>query len=217
MCFCTVAGAEVDVGDLSGDVMGKVFMEGEFLDGDILKISVLSQDMIQPVLGIAFHLKYDFDFLKFLKYEPGEFLERGGDPFYLVENKDGKLIFGETLRREDSFPVGGDVIADFYFQIVEEDEFNFTFENGVVSTLDVVRQDLDRIIWEDLISERDQGDGYLLASDYQNSVFGKDGFSNLSSVFSLLVVVLAIVAALVLIFSLKKQEKKRPESSVNFK
>lgn len=131
---------------------GKVSMLGEFLDGDILKISVNTENIQQPVLGLAFHLSFDPEKLKFLRYDPGDFLEIGGDPFYLVTLSDqkDKIIFGETLRYNDSFPVGGGLIADFYFQIENGNEFDFTFEKGVVSTLDPTRQDIDKINWEPL-------------------------------------------------------------------
>lgn len=135
-----------------GEIIGTVSMSHEFLDGDILKISVHASDMVMPILGLAFHLNYDGEKIKFLKYEPGEFLERGGDPFYLVQNDERKneIIFGETLRRNDNFPLGEGPVADFYFQISKKDAMNFEFKNGVVSTLDVVRQDIDEIVWENL-------------------------------------------------------------------
>lgn len=135
-----------------GEIIGTVAMSHEFLDGDILKISVYARDMVMPILGLAFHLNYDGEKIKFLKYEPGEFLEIGGDPFYLVQNDEQKneIVFGETLRRNDNFPLGEGLIVDFYFQIFERKAMNFEFKNGVVSTLDVVRQDINEIIWENL-------------------------------------------------------------------
>lgn len=134
------------------DYMGIVKMESEFLDGDILKVSVLAEEMQTPVLGLAFNLIFKKENAAFLKYQPGNFLERGGDPFYLVTNndEDGKIVFGETLRRKDDFPIGTGRVADFYFQVIERKGLEFNFENGVVSTLDTVRQDIEKIIWEDL-------------------------------------------------------------------
>jgi hypothetical protein len=109
--FCEDEAIEQD------EYTGKIYMEGEFLNGDLLKLSVSSDDMVYPIIGIAFHLVYDSQSLAFLKYEPGKFLERGGDPFYLVKNEEGKIFFGETLRRDDNFPIDGDVIADFYLRM----------------------------------------------------------------------------------------------------
>ena len=146
------------------DSNGKVYMQGEFLDGDILKISVWSENISSPTLGIAFHLKYEGDKLGFLKYLPGEFLEKGGDPFYLVKNDEikSRVIFGETLRRENSFPVGSGKITDFYFQIINEDQFSFKFDNAVVSTLETIRQDLDNVLFEDFSINRNDQKSILL-------------------------------------------------------
>jgi len=108
-------------------------------------------------------LSYDPEVLGFLRYDPGSFLERGGDPFYLVSamagpggEEIGKIVFGETLRRGDQYPVGDGLIAGFYFQELSSDvrdgtgSFKFEFENGVVSTLDTVRQDIDGVLFERL-------------------------------------------------------------------
>lgn len=142
----------VEESETGSDSKGIIDMQAEPLDHDILKISVMSIDMSTPVLGMAFHLNYDGNKIKFLKYEPGDFLEQGGDPFYLVQNeaKKNEIIFGETLRRDDKFPTGGGKIADFYFQIVKREPLNFNFKQGAVSTLDTVRQDIDKIVWNDL-------------------------------------------------------------------
>jgi hypothetical protein len=160
---------------------GTMYMQGEKLDGDILQISILAKDMTTPVLGIAFHLKYEKDKLAFLKYDPGNFLEIGGDPFYLVKNdeKTNEVIFGETLRRDDSFPLGGEKVTDVYFQILSGDKFSFEFKNGIVSTLDTIRQDIDLIAWENFMFDKNAktiadgsiGEASVLASSSQNWSF----------------------------------------------
>lgn len=207
----------------------KIYMRGEFLDGDFLKISVYSENVITPILGIAFHLKYDGEKVVFLRYEPGELLEKGGDPFYLVKNnsKENKIIFGETLRRDDRFPVSSGLISNFYFQIPNKNFFDtenflhFSFENGVISTLDTVRQDLDKIEWVALALDKNGNSipeeeaknidaGELLKADLSSSSFL--AHSNILWFVSGLV-----LSFLVLIFIAKKLEKKRHADSVNFK
>ncbi|MBD3360649.1 hypothetical protein GF366_02490 [Candidatus Peregrinibacteria bacterium] len=199
-------------------IMGGLYMEAEFLDGDILKVTVMAEEMLAPVLGIAFHLNYDEN-LAFLKYEPGEFLERGGDPFYLVQNNEEslKLIFGETLRRNDDFPLGEGLIVDFYFQILEESEFIFIFENGVVSTLNVVRQDLDKILWEDLTIGRDNEKEVIFSSkSTKNSVLNVQSDSDSSFIVPAFLIAMAFITGFVIVFFLRKQEKKRQDASVNY-
>ena len=188
---------------------GKVYMEAQSLDGDILQLSIKSEDMITPVLGIAFHLLYDKETLYFLKYEPGNFLERGGDPFYLVKNNQDKIIYGETLRRDDSFPVGEGVIAKFYFQILEDGVYKFLFENGVVSTLDTTRQDIDRIAWENLEYQNGES-GFLINSGeigsvipkLKNSVYSNEG----GFVFAIMgILFISLLSAVLIILFLRKK------------
>lgn len=148
-----------DIDSVSGvesesEQMGVVKMEADFLDDDILKITVLAQDMLSPVLGAAFHLDFPFEDLAFLRYEPGEFLENGGDPFYLVKADGSEIVFGESLRRDDDFPLGSGILVNFYFQILETKGYSFEFQKAVVSSLDSVRQDLDNIVFEDLFVEK---------------------------------------------------------------
>ncbi len=205
------------------EIMGKMLLDAEFLDGDILKISGIAQDIKAPVLGLAFHLKYDENKLAFLRYDPGDFLERGGDPFYLVTRDltGGRLIFGETLRRDDSFPVGGGVVSDFYFQILGGEEFAFNFENGVISTLDTVRQDIDKVVWEDLYIDKNGGilSTNVSGEDYSviDSMRLESSNFNVSRKAMLIVsICLSVGVLLALVFMIKMRGKKRHTTSVNF-
>jgi len=198
------------------DSNGKVYIQGEFLDGDILKISVWAENISSPTLGIAFHLKYEGDNLGFLKYLPGEFLEKGGDPFYLVKNDEikNKVIFGETLRRDDSFPVGSGKITDFYFQIINEEQFSFKFDNSVLSTLETIRQDLDNVLFEDFFINREDGNSILVD---QSSVLDnlKPKNTNIKIYYKLI-----FLSFLLLFLAIKIIKnyiwKKRHRTSVNF-
>lgn len=204
-----------------GDYIGTVYLEGEFLDGDILKISAFVEDFNVPILGMAFHLPYEGDALTFLKYEPGDFLEKGGDPFYMVsiDEIEKKVVFGETLRRDDNFPVGGGRIVDFYFQILEEGSHFFEFVNGVVSSLEVVRQDLDPVEWQDLSIAR--SDDYELVlgitgDDYSNSnTSGNIGKYNFENLFIMACLLLFFIASIVIV--VKKYRRKLQRPYVNFK
>jgi len=137
---------------------GRVYAEIEHLDHDILKVTVKCEKIETPVLGLAFHLEYQKDLLHFLRYDPGNFLEQGGDPFYIVTDNNSAVILGETLRRDDSFPVeGGDVVEIYFQKDASYDEtsiIEFKFKNGVVSGMDSTRQDIDRINFEDFSSAK---------------------------------------------------------------
>lgn len=207
--FCSSVFAEANI-DNSEVSYGTIYMQGEFLDGDILRISISSKDMTQPVLGIAFNLLYDAENISFLKYEPGEFLERGGDPFYLVRDNDfGEIIFGETLRRDNTFPIGSGVIANFYFQILNEAEFNFEFKKGVISTLDIVRQDLNQISWENLSLNRENNDFIAFSSTGENNIFQNNNFW-IDKLVPISLVLLSLIAFKFIVNFIKNRENKRP-------
>ena len=156
----------------------RVYLNGEFLNGDLLLISAEIENAQVPVLGTSFHLKYDENKLKFLRYEPGGFLEQGGDPFYLAKDieNEGKVIFGQTLRNDDRFPVGEGDLVQFTFQIEEEGIFAFEFDREVVSSLDEVRQDIDDVIFEDFSIERGSDKESVFASKLDINT-GEKGFS----------------------------------------
>jgi len=197
-------GVGVDGGEEFGDGFGEtvvegplVFLDGEFLNHDIFKVSVRVERALVPLLGAAFHLKYDPDELAFLRYDPGEFFEMGGDPFYLVmDSGKGRIVFGETLRRGDSFPVGEGVFVSIYFQEFGDGVYDFEFEKGVLSTLDEIRQDLDSVAFvggsfdrnavvndklgengEEYLDGRDEGESSR-GNPFSASVMGNFGGNN---------------------------------------
>lgn len=202
-------------------LQGRVVINDEYLDGDLLKISVVAEDFRTPVVGIAFHLKYEDQLVTFLKYEPGEYLESGGDPFYMVQNDEtgSKIIFGETLRGDDQFPLGEGKIADFYFQILNEQAIPFEFSKGVISTIEVIRQDIDHVEWKNLISSRLTDDQLVFSS--QDGVLGanisKKILKKLSFYSPILWLTSGIFIASAYLLIHQKYRKKRPMPYVNFK
>lgn len=194
-----------------------VSLNGEFLDGDLIKISAVANNIIDPIIGAAFHLLYENEKVAFLKYEPGEFFETGGDPFYLVQNNENlnKIIFGETLRRDDVFPTGSGKIANFYFQILDGENFNFQFENGVLSTLDTVKQDLSQISWEEI--NLDKSTNQTLFSAGIRTLVPSLENNKSFPLSSILLLIFAMICSILFIVFIKKRGDKRPESYVNFK
>lgn len=196
---------------------GTVYISGEFLDGDILKISVLSKEFSVPTLGIAFHLEYEGEKISFLKYEPGDFLELGGDPFYLVKNDNEKfeILFGETLRKNDTFPLDGGQIVDFYFQINNGEIFDFKFHNGVVSTLDTVRQDVDRVIFENIVIDKNDQNFVLSEGNFDNPTNQSFLYKYLNNSFvsTFVLLILATFSSVILIKLIKKYVKNKPSFS----
>lgn len=203
----------------------KVSIKGFFLDHDIVKISILAANMQTPVLGLAFHLNYDPETLTFLRYDPGDFLEKGGDPFYLVSTAatttnaaTGELIFGETLRRDDSFPIGDGEIASFYFQELDssQEKYSFEFKNGVVSTLNTVRQDIDNIQFENTILDKNSPPDASLTSPNKNNLEGNilGSSESSSSGFSLYLSLALGLGFFAMIILVIKSRTKRRQSKI---
>ncbi len=189
--------SNTEISESDPEFLGRVYMQGEFLDKDIIKVSVITEDMVVPVLGIAFHLVYDPQKLSFLRYDPGAFLEIGGDPYYLVQNNQNKVIFGSTLRKDDAFPVGGANLSNLYFQIIKGDSFNFEFSNAVVSTLDTVRQDIDPIDWQNLsLSKPEQS---ILAKSLPASVKNAGITNSIIKFWPVPLLTLAVLTSLLII------------------
>lgn len=186
-------------------------MSAEFPDEELLRIAVKADEMSVPVLGIAFHLEYDSESIAFLRYLPGNFLERGGTPFYVVKPlpEEGKIVFGETLKHDDSFPVGSGDIAYFDFQILSGFEWDFKFDRGVVSGTDTPRQDIDKVLWEDLrvdISTYEESasgklDAGFLSADVSSGIRDFSAFSPRNIVSSILFFV--AVALIIRLFKRK--------------
>lgn len=134
------------------DLRTGVLMKGKVLKDDKIKVDVEIKGVLTPVLGTAFHLNYD-DNLKFLKYAKGDFLEKGGKPTYLLKNNQEfrELIFGQTLKKTDDFPLDDGKLVSFYFTVKEKaGEYRFFFDRGVVSALNNGRKNIQGIYWRNL-------------------------------------------------------------------
>ncbi|PKL36542.1 hypothetical protein CVV38_01400 [Candidatus Peregrinibacteria bacterium HGW-Peregrinibacteria-1] len=209
-----------DIDDIDSQTVGAVRMEAMIIEDSILKVDVVMDDFKKPVLGVSFDLLYDEE-LRFLRYEPGEYLEQGGMPIYMVSEsvdsskssgfevvtnksassvslRDEYLVYGVTLKRDDSFPLGSGTLTSFYFELGDGKDFQLDFRRGVVSTLDTVRQDLDLVAWSNAVFDRA---GKNITEDFdqdgRQSEAGKSSFlsNNLGSfVMGGLFLVLIIIA-----------------------
>jgi len=195
---------------------GQIYMKGTMIDEEVIKINVLAKDLEIPVTGLSFYLNYTGENLSFLKYEPGEFLEDGGDPVYLVKDDDEKnqIVFGETLKRKDDFPKGGGLVASFYFQIIKKDGVKFEFKNGVVSVQEEVRQDLSKVKWQGLILSKSKiknpGNEDLEADNwnFEYSDSKRSGTSTQTWIIVAIATILMVTTSvLATVFFLKKNDK----------
>ncbi|MCK9186739.1 cohesin domain-containing protein [Candidatus Gracilibacteria bacterium] len=207
---------------------GRIFIEKNFIDDNSFKISVYAEDVFSPVIGVSFHLKYDAKKISFVEYKAGDFLEAGGEPFYLVKNspEKNKIYFGATLKKGDSFPTQGGKIVDFYFKIpeytmadqayadAENSKILFSFSNGNVSAMDNGAEKIKNIKFENSEINLLEKDGFSkrIASVFENFNFSKNKF------FFWCLFGMAIFGVVTLaLFLAFKYGKKRAVGSVNFK
>lgn len=221
---------------------GRIFIEKNFAD-NLLKISVYAEDVFSPVIGVSFHLKYEPKKVSFVKYTAGDFLESGGEPFYLVKDskEKNKIYFGETLKKTDTFPTQGGKIVDFYFKISDtvttEKSNNQTSDNAENSSSTSYDSSLDSTILFSFsngnVSAMENGTSKMKDIKFENSeinLLEKDGLSeSIASVFEnfdflnnkiflgILISACIFGGVTLALFLAFKYGKKRAGVSVNFK
>lgn len=199
-----------------GEHVGRVFLSAELYNQELLRIKAIAEDMEIPVLGTAFHLQYDSGNLAFLRHLPGDFLEKGGKPFYMAKDlpEQKKLVFGQTLKHDDGFPVGAGDLVYFDFQILGGTEWEFVFDRGVVSGPDPTRQDVDLVLWEDLfvsIRDFDYTDDEDFQSVASSSTDGSGNWGWLKSILDGRYVLPGIISLIGVFFAIRLFLSKRSQ------
>lgn len=113
-------------------------------------IAHVQAHMIDPLFGVAFDIHFP-DSLDFIRFEHGEFLEKGGSPLYLVQTSEaGKsLTTGISLKYGDLVQTGSGTLISFYFKHGTPLPPSFSFEHTVASNLiQGTRRDLANIQWQ---------------------------------------------------------------------
>lgn len=130
----------------------EIYIE-KFTDDGNLKIAIKTDGLQENAIGLAFELYYDSLSLEYLSYNPGNFLEQGGEPIYLVSEgfseQGSKIVAGITLKRTDNqISLGGDIIF-LNFRILNKTESTLNFEHTVISQINEngKRKDLENINW----------------------------------------------------------------------
>lgn len=238
--------SSVGDGAIESSKNGRIFIEKNFAD-NLLKISVYAEDVFSPVIGVSFHLKYEPKKVSFVKYEAGDFLENGGEPFYLVKDskEKNKIYFGETLKKTDTFPTQGGKIVDFYFKISDSvatnrsnNQTSGNTENSSITSHDSsTDSSLDSTILFSFsngnVSTMDNGASKMKDVKFENSeidllekdsltksiasVFGNFDFLNNKIFLGILISAFIFGGMTLALFLAFKYGKKRAGVSVNFK
>jgi len=106
-------------------------------------------ELEQPFFGIAFHLHYDEKLFEFDHYTLGDYFESDDTPLTMVskyKNKP-KIIAGISLKRGNLIHKKEGDFLNLYFRKKSEepDIFGFVFEEGIFSTFDKERRDVENV------------------------------------------------------------------------
>lgn len=117
---------------------------------NLIEVQIFGKDILSPILGLAFDLNFDNQLLAYAKYQPGSFLETGGQPIYLISqatDQSGRLIVGLSLKRGDSLPKGSGQFMSIFFKILKSGQSSMQFSNVSLASLDIQKKNLDNVSW----------------------------------------------------------------------
>lgn len=121
-----------------------------FKHPETIEVKVWAKNINQPILGIAFDLQFDQNIASYEKYSPGNFLEQGGTPIYLIsptKNNPGTLVVGISLRRGDSLPQGSGQLISFFFKPKKSGQSALSFHNVSLASLDIKKRTIEDVNW----------------------------------------------------------------------
>ncbi len=186
------------------DISSKMYLETHEIEPDILEIKILSDNILEPILGVAFDFTYDPSTLEYQRYQHGSFFEQSALPIYLVsrsENQEGALIVGISLRRGDTLPQGSGHFISFYFRILHSGRSAFQFQNVSIASLDIKKHNVENVPWF--------GGEVLIDTPLPTSFGMTNIFENIVSFisFRLIVIIISLVflSLMSYIFFLKKR------------
>ncbi len=118
-------------------------------DNKILaKISI--KPTSEPILGTAFHVIYDAQYLEYQSYSAGDFFEQNQqEPIYLIKNEEGKIYSGISLRRDQTMVSGEGTLVYLYFKPIKEGKTILNFEKTHLSTLEDGHRKILTSEWKD--------------------------------------------------------------------
>lgn len=130
-------------------------------------VTVEAEDLKYPFFGTAFHLHYNTDQLKFHHYTLGNYFTtaQSKSPIILIEDKDGRIIAGISLKRGEKITKEKGSLVHFYFEkgpdygletkpgkkfeadqeLVSNFKPELAFSNTVFSTFDKERKDIETV------------------------------------------------------------------------
>ena len=112
-------------------------------------ISVEGNALLFPFFGLAFHLQYDPEQYEFDHYDLGDFFGPQDNPMTFVEDSGeyAEIIAGLSLKRGQIIEKSEGTFLKLYFnkKVYEPDFTGFVIEDGVFSSYDKGRKDVDSV------------------------------------------------------------------------
>lgn len=88
----------------------------------------------QPILGAAFHLNYDPEYLQYLGYQEGDFFEQ--TPIHLVKAEEGTIYVGVSLHKNQLLQAGKGTLLKITFKPLQDGKTQLAFTDTTLSTLE---------------------------------------------------------------------------------
>ncbi len=102
-----------------------------------------------PFFGLAFHLNYDEKLFEFDHFTLGDYFTTENDPLTLVskDQNESKIVTGLSLKRGQLIDKSEGTFLKLYFKkkIYDPSIYGFVFEQGVFSTFDKERMDIENV------------------------------------------------------------------------
>jgi len=102
-----------------------------------------------PFFGLAFHLEYDPGQYEFDHYDLGSFFSESDDPMVFIEDSQEhpEVISGISLKRGKTIEKSEGTFLKLYFnkKVYEPDFTSFKLENGIYSSFDEGRKDIESV------------------------------------------------------------------------
>ena len=112
-------------------------------------VSIEANALLYPFFGLAFHLQYDPALYEFDHFTLGDFFKSSDDPMAFVDEslEYAEIVAGISLKRGQVIDKSEGTFLKLYFnKKVYQPDFNgFVIEQGVFSSFDEGRKDIDSV------------------------------------------------------------------------
>jgi hypothetical protein len=121
------------------------------ISGDLYQIDVLIENIPEKFLGTAFDLVISDPNWEYQGYKLGSIFSQPLSTLALVTQRQTpqkKIVFGVTLKHGFTIDSKKGTLASFNLRLPKKDGLSIELANGVLSTFENERKDLESVLWE---------------------------------------------------------------------